>query len=233
MTSMSRMGRVWTVVLVTAAVAGCAGDGPRVTRRTEAPSTAVSTSAAPRPTPSTLLPRPEPAELDFGRLEFGRPATAAVTVRPGRRPVRFGPTELRGSPAYELTADSCGGRTLTAASDGCRLEVTVLSRASGDLRGKLVLPTVPGPAALQVPLTATVPLSYAVSITVAGRGTVTGDAAGIACSGTCTARVAQGTVLVLTASPAARWGGDCSAAGTAATCRLPVTLPRQVSVAFR
>ncbi len=227
---MIRAGRAVGVGLVAAALAGCGAGGPRIVRTTEPPAT-VSSTAIPRPTPTSAVPVAEPAELDFGRIDFARPATASVTVRPARRPIRLGRTELRGGPAYELTADTCSGRVLAPDADGCRLEVTVLARASGDVAARLVLPYAGG--TLAVPLSATVPLSYAVWVTVLGAGSVTGDQAGLSCSGSCMSRVAQGATLTLTASGPARWGGACASAGTSTTCRVSVGTPLQVTADFR
>jgi hypothetical protein len=209
--------------LAAMALAGCGATEARIVRRSEPPTAAPAPATT--PPPPTLLPVAVPAALDFGRIDFAQPATAAVTVKPGRRTVRLGRTELRGGTAYELTGDTCSGTTLRPDSPGCRLEVTVLSRASGEFVARLVLPHDAG--TLAVPVTATVPLSYEVTVTVRGGGSVTGDLAGLACSDTCRARIPQGSTLTLTASAPVRWGGDC--AGTAPTCRLLVSTPRQVT----
>lgn len=225
---MIRAGRVGAALaLVAVALAGCGAGDARIVRRSDPPSPAAPTTTPP-PRPTSPLPVAQPAALAFGRIDFARPATAAVTVRPGRRTVRLGRTELRGGTAYELTGDTCSGRTLRPDSPACRLEVTVLSRASGDFAARLVLPHDAG--TLTVPVTATVPLSYEVTVTVRGAGVVTGDLAGLSCSATCRARVPQGVALTLTASAPVRWGGDCT--GTAPTCRLLVSTPRQVTADF-
>lgn len=230
-----RRCRAGLALALTAVLAGCGADGPRISRSTEPATSGASPSPTPsptpRPTPTSPVPVAEPAELDFGQIDFDRPATATVTVRPARRPVRFGRVELRGGPAFELTGDTCSGVRLLPTAEGCRLELTVLSRATGEVAARLVLPSDAGP--LTVPVSATVPLSYAVTITVRGGGTVTGDLAGISCSASCLARVPQGSVLTLTGSTPARWGGACAAAGTAASCRVTVAAPLQVSADFR
>lgn len=227
--------RAAAALLVAGVLAGCGADGPRIGAgpTTTSPLAASSTAAStpPPPYPTSPVPVAEPAELDFGRIDLDRPATATVTVRPARRPVRFGRTELRSGPAYDLTADTCSGQRLLPTSQACRLEVTVLSRATGEVAARLVLPSDAG--TLTVPVSATVPLSYAVMITVLGAGTVTGDRAGISCSSSCSARVAQGTTLTLTGSAAARWGGSCAAAGRAPACRVTVAAPLQISADFR
>ena len=234
---MTRAGRrsvaVGVAVLVASALAGCGSGGPRIVRTTDpaASSPVTASTTAPRPLPTSPLPVAEPAELAFGQIDFAQPTSAAVTVRPARRPVRFGRTELRSGPAYDLTADTCSGRRLLPDSDGCRLEVTVLSRATGELAARLVLPYDGG--TLTVPVSATVPLSYAVSVTVLGAGSVTGDRAGLSCAGTCMVRIPQGSTLTLTGSAPARWGGACAAAGTAPVCRVKVSVPLEITADFR
>jgi hypothetical protein len=218
-------------VLVAAAVVGCGEGGPRIVRTTGPAPPPASTSAAPRPPPTSPVPVAEPAELDFGRIDFARAATASVTVRPARRPVLFGRTELRGGPAYDLTADTCSGRRLLPDSAGCRLQVTVLSRVTGQVAARLVLPYDTG--TLTVPVSATVPLSYAISVTILGAGSVTGDQAGLSCSASCTVRIPKGSTLTLTTSAPARWGGACAAAGTAPVCRVVVGTPLDVTADFR
>jgi hypothetical protein len=171
----------------------------------------------------------EPARLVIENLEIGRPATASVLVRPARVPVLFGRTELRGGVAYELTGDECSGRRLMPTDAGCRLEVTVLARGTGEFAARLVLPHDRG--RLTVPVVATVPLSYTVVLTVLGDGTVSGDVAGLSCSDRCTRRVPQGSVLTLTAPREVTWSGACVSRGT--SCRARVDTPLQITADFR
>ncbi len=67
-----------------------------------------------------------------------------------------------------------------------------------------------------------VPAQATVSVTLSGKGTVTGSAGGIKCPGTCSASFAPGTSVTLTASPSGTvftgWSGDC--AGAQASCVL-------------
>jgi List-Bact-rpt repeat protein len=68
-----------------------------------------------------------------------------------------------------------------------------------------------------------------------GTGTVTTDAAGLSCAnGTCSAPVASGTTVTLTATPGSarfvRWEGACS--GTASICQLPVHADSDVRAVF-
>ena len=215
------MRRVLAAVAVAGLIAGCTGEvaapGPSPT-----PVPVVTT-------PASVVPVAVPGVVRIGAVEIDRAATGSVEVRPARRAVTFGRTELRGNSAWELTGDTCGGRTLRPQDPPCRLEVTVLPRATGDLAARLVLPY--GGRTLAVPLSATVPLSYTVVVTVLGGGSVTGDRAGIACSGRCTARVAQGSVLTLTATGTPRWSGGCT--GAQATCRVTVATPLEITADFR
>lgn len=211
------------VTLAFMGVAGCAGGaGVPEPAPTPAPTTSV-------PVPVAAVPVAVPGVLRLGAVEIDRAGSGSVEVRPARRAVTFGRTELRGNAAWDLTGDTCGGRTLRPPDPPCRLEVTVLPRATGDLAARLVLPWDGG--TVTVPLSATVPLSYTVVLTVLGGGTVTGDRAGIACSGRCTARVAQGSVLTLTATGTPRWSGAC--AGTRSTCRVTVAAPLDITADFR
>lgn len=215
------MRRVGAILVAADLVSGCAGAAPAP------PPPAASTTAPPLPT--SAVPVAVPGTLALGAVEIDRPATGTVEVRPARRAVTFGRTELRGNAAWDLTGDTCAGRTLRPQDPPCRLEVTVRPRATGDLAARLVLPWDGG--ALAVPVAATVLLSYTVVVTVRGGGTVTGDRAGITCSARCTARVTQGAVLTLTAATGTpRWSGACT--GTAATCRVPVTTPLDVTADF-
>lgn len=75
----------------------------------------------------------------------------------------------------------------------------------------------------------------ALVVSVAGGGSVRSQPAGIDCGATCSAEFADGTSVVLTATPAAGqsiagWTGACS--GAAGTCTVAMTEARAVSVTF-
>jgi hypothetical protein len=219
---------VWSVgrtgvVLAAVLLAGCTADAP-------APGPPPASAPAPattRAVPTAPLPVAQPRELDLGDVEIDRPVTGEVVVRPARVPITFGATELRGGSAYELSGDGCSRRRLDPAGEGCRLRVTVLARGTGEIAAKLVLPHNRG--TLTVPVTARVPLSYTVVVTVRGGGTVTGDRGGISCSQRCTARVPQGALLTLTGSAPARWGTACPAGPV---CRVRVDTPLDITADF-
>ncbi len=73
------------------------------------------------------------------------------------------------------------------------------------------------------------------TVTKTGDGTVTGAPAGIDCGATCSATLADGTTVTLTATAApgsrfAGWSGAC--AGTAGTCQVDVIAATNVTAAF-
>jgi endoglucanase len=78
--------------------------------------------------------------------------------------------------------------------------------------------------------------NYTLSVTKSGSGsgTVTSNTGGINCGGTCSASIASGTSVTLTASAAsgsafAGWGGACSGTGT---CTVAMSQARSVTAAF-
>jgi hypothetical protein len=77
---------------------------------------------------------------------------------------------------------------------------------------------------------------YSLVVKTAGTGSVTSAPAAIDCGKTCSAKVAQGTRLTLTAAPPAGlkftgWGGACS--GTLLTCTVNVNKDTQVQANFK
>jgi hypothetical protein len=75
--------------------------------------------------------------------------------------------------------------------------------------------------------------THTLSVSVTGTGTVTGN--GISCPGTCSASLANGTPVTLSAAAGSgyafsSWSGCDSASGT--TCSLTLTADRSVSAAF-
>jgi uncharacterized repeat protein (TIGR02543 family) len=70
---------------------------------------------------------------------------------------------------------------------------------------------------------------------ISNKGTVTSNIGGINCPGTCSAKVPQGSVVVLTATPPAGltflgWTGACS--GTEATCSVTIAADTKVQANF-
>jgi len=77
-------------------------------------------------------------------------------------------------------------------------------------------------------------LALTVSKTGAGSGTVTSNPAGISCGATCSAAFAIGTMVTLTAAPAAGstfsgWSGSCTGTGA---CTVTMSAARAVTANF-
>jgi hypothetical protein len=77
--------------------------------------------------------------------------------------------------------------------------------------------------------------SFTLSVGISNKGTVTSNIGGISCPGTCSAKVPQGSVVVLTATPPAGltflgWTGACS--GTEATCSVTIAADTKVQANF-
>ncbi len=84
----------------------------------------------------------------------------------------------------------------------------------------------------QVTITNGTVVSYNLSVTVSGTGTVTSNPAGINCSsGTCVANFTSGTsvTLAVTSGTLTAWGGDCSGTGS---CVVSMTQNRSVTATF-
>jgi hypothetical protein len=89
--------------------------------------------------------------------------------------------------------------------------------------------------------TATFNQVFTLSIGRGGKGTVTGTPEGvfstsISCGGSCSAKFAQGTIVTLSATPAAglkfvNWTGSCS--GTSPTCTVTISKDTQVQANFK
>jgi hypothetical protein len=82
-------------------------------------------------------------------------------------------------------------------------------------------------------------LHYQVTVSVSGPGRVTGtgDGGTIDCPGTCSAMIRQETLITLTETPDGGaqftgWGGSCTESGTASTCTLVISGPKEVTAGF-
>ena len=79
------------------------------------------------------------------------------------------------------------------------------------------------------------PASFTLTVAKTGNGAGTVSGGGIACGGTCSASVEEGTVVTLTATAASGssfggWSGACT--GTAPTCAATMTAARSVTATF-
>jgi hypothetical protein len=80
------------------------------------------------------------------------------------------------------------------------------------------------------------PGTFTLNVSSSG-GTISSAPAGIACGNTCSATFNDGTLVILTATPAfgkifTGWGGACAWAGTATTCMLSMTAAKSVTAIF-
>ena len=80
------------------------------------------------------------------------------------------------------------------------------------------------------------PGTFTLSVSSSG-GTISSAPAGINCGNTCSAIFNDGTLVILTATPAfgkifTGWGGACAWAGTATTCMLSMTAAKSVTAIF-
>ncbi len=122
-----------------------------------------------------------------------------------------------------LTATAASGSTFAGWSGACTSSPCVVTMT----------------AARSVTATFTAPLDdAAISVTKSGTGTgtVTSSPGGLDCGSVCDVMFAAGTVVTLTATPAAGstfggWSGACT--GTAATCTVTVTGGHAVGAAFQ
>lgn len=83
-------------------------------------------------------------------------------------------------------------------------------------------------------VTATFTQVFALSVSVAGGGTVASSPAGINCPGTCSANFNSGTMVTLTATPGAGttfagWGGACTGTGS---CIVTMNTAKSVTATF-
>ena len=80
-----------------------------------------------------------------------------------------------------------------------------------------------------------VPLTFDLSVSKQGSGTVTSSSGGLSCGSLCTVPIAVGATVVLTATPPAgftfeKWTGACTGTGT--TCQVIMSEARDVTVWF-
>jgi hypothetical protein len=136
---------------------------------------------------------------------------------------------------------SCGSKCSSSYNAGASVTLTaspssgnVFAGWGGACNGNQPTCTVNVNEALNV--TATFAPTFTFSVKSVGKGTVTGNPS-LSCGGggSCSNKFAQGTVVTLTAVPAAgsqftNWTGACS--GTARTCTLTVTKDTQVQANF-
>ncbi len=111
--------------------------------------------------------------------------------------------------------------------------VAAIPQIAANLRSRGLCPGVidPGTGRAVAPGGGT---SYALTVTKSGTGSGTVAGGAINCGSTCSANVASGTAVTLTATPAAGstfggWGGSCTGTGS---CIVTMTAARSVSATF-
>jgi hypothetical protein len=147
----------------------------------------------------------QPAGIDCG--------TACSTNVPANTDVTLTATPAAG---HELQA--WGGACASASGSTCTVSVQQATSASATF-----IPVAGGGG------------NVALAVAVTGNGRITSQPAGIDCGSTCNASFAAASTVTLTAAPAAgqvlqAWGGACS--GSAATCTVTMSTPRNVTAAF-
>jgi hypothetical protein len=81
------------------------------------------------------------------------------------------------------------------------------------------------------------PITYPLTVTKAGTGTVTSSPTGINCGATCGTSFTSGTPVTLTATPATGssftgWSGACAGSGTVTTCTITLDAAKSVTATF-
>jgi uncharacterized repeat protein (TIGR02543 family) len=155
---------------------------------------------------------------------------------------------------FSLTVATAGGGSITSSPAGITcggdcaedyeintvvtLSATAASGSifagwSGDCGGSSATCTVTMTAPRSV--TAVFTPLYTLGVTTSGNGSVASNPPGIACGSQCSASLPAGTVVALTATPAAGWvfggwGGACS--GAATTCNVTMTAAQSMIATF-
>jgi uncharacterized repeat protein (TIGR02543 family) len=155
--------------------------------------------------------------LDVTRVGNGSVDTADKVIACGNKCT----SPYTGGTQVTLTAKAGSGSVFTGWTGACL----------GSGNNASCTTTIQGHTAV----TATFSPVFTLSVGRSNKGTVTSDLTGIACGSSCSAKFAQGTTVVLTATPPAgasfvNWAGACS--GTAPTCRVTVSKDTSVQAVF-
>ena len=171
-----------------------------------------------------------PSTLTFGSVTIGSFLEQVFTVQN----MRTGPVSGTASVSAPFTIVS--GSAFTLAGSGTtevtvRFTPTALVTSTTNVNftadGDSISRSVTGIGALTT-------LALTVSKTGAGSGTVTSNPTGISCGATCSAAFAIGTMVTLTAAPAAGstfsgWSGSCTGTGA---CTVTMSAARAVTANF-
>ena len=127
-----------------------------------------------------------------------------------------------------------------AAAGGANKAVARSFNATANANGQVVIAFTRGggpdnPKISGITVGGSVGTSYALTVNKAGTGSGTVSGGAISCGSACTASLASGTTVTLTATAASgstftSWGGDCI--GSSATCTVSMTADRAVTATF-
>jgi hypothetical protein len=179
-----------------------------------------------------------PADLQ----EFGYHPQGSSTVRTlaisnsGTGNLQLGTLGLSGTDANQflIQNDSCSGQTVVP-SGSCTFDLVFRPTRGGDFLASLSIPANdPDTPQGMLSLTGTSLARYQLTVSTSGNGTVTSQPDGILCGLACSTQFIMGTVVTLTAAPAADsllsgWGGACSGSGS---CLVTMNGHLSVSAAF-
>ena len=163
--------------------------------------------------------------------------------------------------SLDLTVDGGGTGTVTSAPSGinCNENNTPDCTEEYDFGTNVILTAAPGPSSAvtwtgcdttsgdecevevlaDTAVTATFKFGFNVSVAKngTGTGTVVGDSGPINCGATCSGAYDEGTILKLTATPAAHvafagWSGGCDAEPSAGVCEVEVDSAKSLTATF-
>jgi uncharacterized repeat protein (TIGR03803 family) len=137
------------------------------------------------------------------------PVACSASFAPGTR------VTLTATPASGYSFDGWSGNSACSSTGSCML--TMNSNRSVTARFSVI--------------------TYSLSASLAGSGTVTSSPSGINCPRGCSASFNHGTQVTLTATPASGWsfngwGGNSTCAGTGGTCTLTMNSDQSVTTRF-
>lgn len=168
--------------------------------------------------------------------------TSALTTTAAFAPVTF-PLNVSVSGSGTVTSSppgiNCGASCTANYNAGTSVTLTATPTAGFAFSGWSGACTGAGACSLSMSAARSVaatfvPLTFNLTVSVSGSGTVTSSPAGINCGGTCNATYNSGTSVTLTAAPAAGfsfsgWSGACTGTGA---CVLTMSAARAVTATF-
>ncbi|MBI3042490.1 MAG: Ig-like domain repeat protein, partial [Betaproteobacteria bacterium] len=157
-------------------------------------------------------------------ITFGQAVTLTATLSGGVTPT--GNVLFKDGASPLATVALSGGQALYTTSSLAVGVHTFTAEYSGDANHA-------ASASASVPVTVNA-ITYALTVTVNGGGTVTSSPAGISCGATCTASFTQGTSVTFAATPNSGysfsgWSGACTGTGA---CTLTMDAAKSVTAAF-